>query len=164
MGFLRNYRQRRVSLTGSASLATLATIEWFFQGGRNWTQGAYHGWNGKKCLVGAVQSVRAGQLEDARYWIRQAIAELHPAYAWLPVMQIEAFNDTHSFAEVAEVIARAKQLALASMRQSPPSRASAPEILPPPRRPALTHQPHSGPTIELTLSDDSERVPVKRRD
>jgi hypothetical protein len=158
MGFFRNYRQRRVSLTGPESVATLAAIERFFQGGRNWTRGAYHRMNGKKCVVGAVQSVSGGQLEDARYWIRQAILERHPGYAWLPVMQIESFNDSHSFAEVAEVIARAKQLALASMRQS-----SAPQILPPPRRPALTHQPESErPTIDLTLTD-IERLLVKRR-
>ena len=108
--------------------------------------------NGKKCLVGAVQSVRGGHLEDARYWIRQAIVERHPDLAWLPVMHIEWFNDSHSFAEVAAVIARAKQLALAAARQ--------PEILPP-HRPALTYQPESGSTIGITLTD-AERLPVKR--
>ena len=165
MGFFKNYRQRRLSLTGPESLATLSAIERFFQGGRNWTQGAYHRLNGNKCLVGAAQSMRQGAIDDARYWIRQAIVERHPGYAWLPAMQIEAFNDSHSFAEVARVIERAKELASASAQ--PPAHASpAPvaEILPPLPRPALTHQPgNERPTIKLTLAD-LERVAVKRRD
>jgi hypothetical protein len=157
MGFVKNYWRRRLSLTGPESLATLNAIERFFQGGRNWTQGAYHRANGQKCIVGAVQTVRQGAINDARCWIRQAIAQLHPG--WCAIMPIESFNDSHSFAEVAEVIERAKQLALASMRQSP----QAVEILPPPR-PALTHQPErEAPTINLTLPE-RERVPVKRRD
>lgn len=137
MGFWKDYWQRRVTLTGPESLATLASIERFFEGGRNWTQGAYHRTNGQKCIVGAVQAARHSAIEDARFWIRQAIIERHPRYASLPAMQIEAFNDTHSFAEVAAVIARAKQLALAAARQS--SRQSAPQIMP--QRPALTHEP-----------------------
>jgi len=162
MGFFRNYRQRRVSLTGPESVATLSAIERFFQGGRNWTRGAYHRMNGNKCLVGAAQSVPVGAINDARYWLRQAIVELHPGFAWLPVMQIESFNDSHSFREVAEVIERAKELALASARQSSAS-APAAEILPP-SRPALTYQPESErQTIKLTTAD-LERVAVKRRD
>ena len=152
MGFFKNYRQRRLSLTGPESLATLAAIERFFQGGRNWTQGAYHRLNGDKCIVGAAQSMRVGAIDDARYWIRQAIVELHPGYRWLPVMQIEAFNDSHSFAEVAEVIDRAKQLARAA------------QFSPPPQRPALTYQPEEArPVVELDLAD-LERVAVRRRE
>jgi hypothetical protein len=153
MGFFKNYRQRRVSLTGPESIATLTAIERFFQGGRNWTQGAYHRMNGNKCLVGAAQSVRAAAIDDARYWLRQAIVELHPGFAWLPVMQIEEFNDSHSFAEVAAVIERAKELAAAA-RQS-----SAAEILPP-SHPALTYQPQERVAI-ITVAD-MERVTVKR--
>ena len=149
MGFFKNYRQRRVSLTGPESVATLSAIERFFQGGRNWTQGAYHRMNGQKCLVGAVQSVRQGSIEDARHHLRQAIAELYPGWS-LPGMQIENFNDSHSFREVAAVIERAKQLALGAARQSSAI---------PPQRPALTHQP----IIKLAMAD-LERVAVKRRD
>ena len=96
MGFCKDYWQRRVSRTTPESLATLSAIEWLLQGGKNWTQGVYHALNGKKCLVGAEQTVRQGAINDARYWLRQAIVELHPGYAWLPVMQIEAFNDSDS--------------------------------------------------------------------
>ena len=68
-------------------------------------------------------------------------------------MQIEAFNDNHSFAEVAAVIERAKQLARGAARQVP-APAPAAEILPPLQRPALTHQPESErPTITVTLAD-----------
>jgi hypothetical protein len=157
MGFLKNYWQRRVSLTGPESVATLTAIERFFQGGKNWTQGVYHAGDGRKCMVGAVQSTRAAPIEDARYWLRQAIAERHPY--WLPVMEIERFNDTHSFAEVAQVIERAKQLAMGAARQS-----SAPQILPPSSRPALTHQPEQdqGRAVKVTIAD-LERVAVKRQ-
>lgn len=156
MGFLKNYRQRRVSLTGPESVATLTAIERLFQGGRNWTQGAYHRGDGSKCLVGAVQSVRSSAVDDARYHLRRAIAELYPG--WSPVMQIESFNDSHSFAEVARVIERAKELAMGSARQS-----SAAEILPP--RPALTYQPEDEqrPVVKVSMAD-LERVAVKRRD
>jgi hypothetical protein len=166
MGFFKDYRETRARLTAAESIATLSAMERLFQGGRKWTQGAYHRMNGNKCLVGAAQSVPVGAINDARYWLRQAIVELHPAYAWLPVMQIEAFNDSHSFAEVARVIERAKKLAAASARPAHVSSAPAPaaEILPPSRRPALMHQPESErPTIKLTMRD-LERVAVKRRD
>ena len=63
-------------------------------------------------------------------------------------------------AQFNEVIERAKQLALASIRQSSP----VVELLPPPGRPALTHQPErEGPTITVTLHE-REQVPVKRGD
>jgi hypothetical protein len=161
MGFFTNYRQRRLSLTGPETVATLSAMERFFQGGRNWTQGAYHRLNGTKCLVGAAHSARVGPINDAQYYLSQAIAELHPGFAWLPVMRIEAFNDSRlSFSEVAAVIERAKQLAAGAARQSAPAL----EILPALNRPALTHQPESErPTIKLTMAD-LERVAVKRRD
>jgi hypothetical protein len=153
-GFFKNYRQRRVSVTGPESIATLSAIERFFEGGKYWTQGAYHRLDGTKCLVGAAQSVRTAAIADARYWVGRAIAERYPY--WVPFGQIEAFNDTHSFAEVAEVIERAKQLAAA--RQSP---APAAEI-PPPSRAALTYQPEE--RVEIITMADLERVAVPRRD
>jgi hypothetical protein len=151
MGFWKNYRQRRVSLTGPESIETLSAMEWFFQGGENWTKGAYHRRDGSKCLVGAAQSMRTAAIEDARYWVRQAIAERQGAPVGL--MGIEGFNDSRgSYTEIAAVLARAKQLAAA--RQSP---APVAEILPPDRL-ALTHQPESElPTIKVTLAD-LERV------
>jgi hypothetical protein len=160
MGFFSDYRQRRLALMGPESVATIEAIERFFDGGRNWTRFAYHWW-GKKCVVGALQSMQGGQPEDARYWIRQAIRQLYPGSS-LPIMQIESFNDSHSYDEVAAVIARAKQLALAATWEVRQARAApAAEILPPRRRPALTHQPER-PVDVITLAD-MERVAVKRK-
>ena len=135
MGFIKNYRQRRVSLTALDTVATLSAMERFFQGGSNWTRWAYHRANGSKCLVGAAQSMRQGPINDARYWLRQAIAERAPVAGMLG---IEWFNDTRrSYSEVAEVLARAKQLAAqhqaptpAPVRRLPPP-APVMEILPP---------------------------------
>lgn len=159
MGFLKNYRQRRVSLTAPETVATLSAVERFFQGGNKWTQGTYHRSNGSKCLVGAAQSMRQGAIDDAQYWLRQAIVERHPELAWLPAMQIEWFNDDsrRSYGEIAEVLARAKQLA--AQRQLP---APAPvvEILPP-QRPALP-APDPAPVV-IDLVPASKEPAVWRR-
>jgi hypothetical protein len=146
-----------VSLTGPESIATLSAMERYFgKDGKNWTQDAYHRGDGTKCLVGAARSMRAAAIEDALYWVRLSIGELHPD--WLPFGQIEDFNDSRaSYTEIAEVIARAKQLAAA---HSQASRAA--EILPPPSRAALTHQPQE--RIEIITMADLERVAVRRRD
>ena len=158
MGFWKDYWERRVTLTASDSVATLSAMERFFQDGRNWTRGAYHNHlTGSKCLVGAAQAMKQGAIEDARYWLRQAILERHPGLAWLPVMTIEAFNDSRlSFDEIAAVIARAKELAIQHYRQAhaPPAPV---RLLPAP-----------APVVEIPLGAvdilPPERVAVKRRD
>jgi hypothetical protein len=104
--------------------------------------------------------VRAAPIDDARYWLKRAIAERYPG--WLPFGEIgviESFNDSHSFAEVAAVIERAKQLASAPARQLPPP-APVAQILPPAARPALTYQPQE--RVEIVTMSDLERVAVKR--
>lgn len=148
MGFLKNYRMRRAMLTAPESIDTLSAMERFFQNGKNWTQGTYHASDGSKCLVGAAQSVRTAALEDARFWLQQAIAERQGGIS--PVMGIEGFNDTHSFAEVAAVIKRAKQLALAAHWAQQPQ-----------AHPALSYQPEQDQVVTVTLAD-MERVAAKR--
>ena len=150
MGFLsKGYWQRRVSLTGPESIKTLEGMERFFRDGKNWTQGAYHRPDGTKCLVGAAQSVHVMPVEDARYWLLQAVAERG-------FTSIESFNDSRaSYSEIAEILARAKQLAAAHSQQGP---APAAQNLPP--RPALAYQPEE--RVEVITMADMERVAVKQ--
>src|SRR5271165_4786300 len=151
MGFLDDYRARRVTLTSRESVQTLTAMERLFQGGKNWTQGAYHRLNGQKCLVGAAQSVNVVPIEDARYWLKQAIAERGGGTT------IEEFNDTRaSYREIAEVLARAKQLAAAHALQ-----VSAPvaQILPPPPRPAL---PPPAPVMPVIIDLTPEPAPARK--
>ena len=121
MGFFDNYRQRRLELTGRESAATLEHMQDYFQDGANWTQGMYENANGARCLVGAANHVRVSSIDDAKHWLRLAIAEIAPGVA-----RIEDFNDTRStFAEVAAVIERAKQLAAQSVARAPRAAACA---------------------------------------
>ena len=133
MGVFSGYRERRVSLTGEESLATLLHMENFFQDGANWTQGVYNAANGAKCLVGAANHVRVTSIDDAKYYLRRAIAERGKT----GLFAIERFNDASpSFDEVAAVIDRAKQLAASAGRALPrpePVNALVGEILPPVR-------------------------------
>src|SRR4051812_32095172 len=117
MGFFDSYRKTRVGLTGRESFATLEHMLQFFQDGENWTQNTYHAPNGTKCLVGAADYVRVSSVDDAKHWLRMAIAERDPA-----MTTIEAFNDSRqSFGEIEAVIARAKQLASAANRLPAPA-------------------------------------------
>jgi hypothetical protein len=161
MGFFNSYQQRRVSLTGQESVDTLSYMQDHFQGGANWTQGAYHREDGSKCLIGAANHVRVSAIDDAKYWLRQAIAERTAG----AITSIEAFNDTRDrqFGEIEQVIARAKQLAAAAQLPAPmPVRAlPAPvlhgEILPPVRQ-AL---PAPQPMFEILPSNLRELEPVR---
>jgi len=125
MGFFESYRRRRIATTRPESMATLQYMEDYFRDGANWTQHAYQRADGSRCLVGAANHVRSSPIDDAKFWLRQAIAERAPGIA-----TIEKFNDTRrSYAEIAAVIARAKQLAAAVRR--PALSAPVAEILPP---------------------------------
>jgi hypothetical protein len=139
----------RLALTAAESVKSIGNMETLFNGGANWIQGAYHTADGH-CVVGAAQHVRRTSgdgLDDARYWLRQAIAEKTGGNG-----HIESFNDSReSYSEIAEVMTRAKELALAH-RQGQQA---------PPARPALAYQPEDDHTVTLTL-DDLERV-AKRR-
>jgi hypothetical protein len=151
MSFLKGYWQRRISLTSPESIKTLDAMERFFRDGKNWTQGAYHSPDGTKCLVGAAQSVHVVPIEDARYWLQQAVAERG-------FSSIESFNDSRtSYSEIVEILARAKQLAATHSQQRPAPAAQ--NLLPPPRL-ALAYQPEE--RVEVITMADMERVAVKQ--
>jgi hypothetical protein len=130
MGYFANYAKRRLELTGDESAATLEHMQVYFQDGTNWTQGMYDNASGARCLVGAANHVRVSPIDDAKHWLRLAIAEVAPGAA-----RIEDFNDTRrTYAEVAAVIERARQLAAQSVaRALPAPTAPVVEILPPER-------------------------------
>jgi hypothetical protein len=130
MGIFSAARKRRVALTSRESVATLTSMQDFFGNGANWTQNVYATPDSAaRCLVAAANHVRVSSIDDAKHWLRQAIAEREPA-----IRTIEEFNDTRrTFDEVAAVIARARELALAA--QLPvrvlPAPTSVPQVLPP---------------------------------
>jgi hypothetical protein len=155
MGLFDAYHQRRRQHTTPESVATLSHMEEYFQGGENWTQSVYHGANGAKCLVGAAEHVRVSSIDDAKHWLRQAIAEQTAGV----ITTIEGFNDSRqSFGEIEAVINRAKQLAAAARLPAPVTlRASpAPEILPPVRL-ALPSPERTAPVVI-----DVDAMPVAR--
>ncbi|MGE4046476.1 MAG: hypothetical protein AB7F35_16580 [Acetobacteraceae bacterium] len=151
MGFFENYRQRRAELTGAESADTLTYMLDYLQDGANWTQQMYENANGARCLVAAANHVRVSPIDDAKHWLRLAIAEVAPGVA-----RIEDFNDTRStFAEVAAVIERARQLALAAQARQPVPVA---EILPPRRAarpaPVFLDMPRAQPArVRRSLTD-----------
>ena len=129
MGYFANYSKRRLELTGSESAATLEHMQVYFQDGANWTQGMYENASGARCLVGAANHVRVSSIDDATQFLRLAIAEIAPGAA-----RIEDFNDTRrTYAEVAAVIERARQLAAQSVVRALPAPPVV-EILPPQRQ------------------------------
>jgi hypothetical protein len=154
MGFFKSYRNRMLTHASADSIAALNSIENYFDGGARWIKGAYHTKDGK-CVVGAanhVQQTERLKLANPKHWIRQAIAERQGSVS--PVFGIEGFNDTRaSYSEIAEVMERAKQLALEHRRAQQA-----------PARPALTYQPEDDqrPVVEVSM-DDLERVAVLSR-
>jgi len=117
MAFFDAYRQERAKLSTLESVETLSYMEEYFLDGKNWAQGVYQGAGNTKCLVGAAEHVRTSTIDDAKHWLRQAIAE-HTGGA---IATIEEFNDRQdSFEEVAAVINRAKQLALTTYSPAQP--------------------------------------------
>lgn len=161
MGFSEGYRRCRLEHTGRESAETLKHMQDYYTDEANWTQGMYENANGARCLVGAANHVRVSSLDDAKHYLRLAIAEVMPGAA-----RIEDFNDgCRTFAEVAAVIERARQLAAQSAARvalPPPARAlPAPvaEILPP-RRQA---PPAAAAPVFLDDDPPPSRVRVRRR-
>jgi hypothetical protein len=154
----------RVTVSVESVLETLSAMERFFQGGKRWGRGALHNpFNGNKCLVGAVSSVQASDgntswvpadaIAAARYYIQRAVR------AGGSLGGIEMFNDSRSsFAEIAEVIARAKEMATADALPAP---APVAQIFSPRPLPALSYQPEE--RVEIVTMADLERVAVRRR-
>jgi hypothetical protein len=128
LSYLKGYRDTLVALTRRESVQTLSDMEQFLQGGRNWAQGVYHASNGSACLVGAARSVRKAPIDAAQTLLKEAIAERGK---WSGVLGIELFNDTHSFGDVAAVLARAKELATERARQVPGRRGTQAALSPP---------------------------------
>jgi hypothetical protein len=134
MGFFDDFRRERAKLTGPESVATLDYMEDFLHGGEGWAQGVYTSQNGTRCLVAAADYARSSKVDDAKYFLRQAIAERAPQ-----MRTIEQFNDSRqSFAEIEAVIRRARELARQAQLPVPRPVAALPapvtgEILPPGR-------------------------------
>jgi hypothetical protein len=162
-----------MSINLDSVLQTLDAMERYFRGGFGWGKGSLHDpSNGKKCLQGAVSSVRASDgktswvpheaINAARHYIELAVREhggdFEDGFSGI----IESFNDTRLFyGEIAAVIARAKELATMEyawqMRPPapvveilPPAPARVAQFLPPPlvaqafaARPAVPYQPQN---------------------
>jgi hypothetical protein len=151
-------------------LQTLSAMERFFRrDGKRWARGTLHNpINGSKCLMGALTSVQASSgntswvpadaIGAAEYYLERAVRERgERGLDGTGVMRIVEFNDSRrSFAEIAAVIARAKQLATADLQPSP-----VPQTVGPWSRPALTYQPEE--PVKIITMADLERVAVKRR-
>jgi hypothetical protein len=150
MKFLVNFHQAReetrTSLTATDSAKMLKLVEGFFQNGHKWTKGAYHRGDGTKCLVGAVQHLRANKvvpIDDAEFWLRKAIEERRPGSG----MAIESYNDScASYQDIATLLGRAKQLATARAAANLPPPAEPVAVSPKPL--ALSHETR----IEIDLS------------
>ena len=148
MGFRSSYWKTRLALTGPESVETLRAMQGYFRGGAKWIQGVYHAADGQKCLVGAADHLRASSVDNAKFWLEQAISEKLGRRS-----SIESFNDSRrSYREIAEVVARARQLAVEYHAQQAPTRQ------------ALTYQPEEdqSPVIEVTVAD-LERVALLSR-
>jgi hypothetical protein len=154
-----------VSLEGV--LHTLDAMERRFRGGYGWGRGMLHNRiNGKMCLMGAVGSVRA--TDGRRSWvpseeIAAATCCIREAVRERGFQVVENFNDTRLFyGQIAEVMTRAKQLAMMWYARALPAPSPVPQVaLQPPARPALTYQPEQ--QVEIITLADMERVAVKRQ-
>jgi len=161
MGLINSYRQRRREISGPESVATLDHMMSFFGDGQNWAQHVYQGADGGKCLVGAADHVQVSAIDDAKHWLQQAISEQ------TGLTSIEQFNDkAGSFAEIENILTRAKQLAATATARLPapaPVRAlPAPEILPPVR--AALPSPTGWPApVVIDARPLPRAVPVRAR-
>lgn len=123
MPLFETYRQTRAKLSAPESVDTLSQMQSYFLDGENWAQGVYRGKGDTRCMAGAAEYLRESSIDDAKFWLREAIAERTGG----AIATIEEFNDgQQSFDEVAAVIDRAKQLAAANL----PARLPAPEVTP----------------------------------
>jgi hypothetical protein len=99
------------------SIVVLDLLSDKLDGGRNWTKGRYRS-KGKFCLVGAIRHIRARrQVRDAVYvYLGDAIKDVGCVGGEFLEQQtpIVEFNDSRSsFADISNVIARARQRAQA---------------------------------------------------
>jgi hypothetical protein len=103
------------------SMVVLGMLESFFEGGARWARRTYCAPDGKRCLLGAVDHARCETgLTDNRATeylagainLRQLSRGL-PPLGDTPSVTVIGFNDAirRSYAEVAEVVTKAKELA-----------------------------------------------------
>jgi hypothetical protein len=97
------------ALRGSAreTVAALDQLAALFEGGKRWIRKKECDGKGRFCLRGGIAHIAAG--DYVRYYLKLAIRELAG-----PAMTIPAYNDNApSFASIAYVISRARELASA---------------------------------------------------
>ena len=89
------------------ALQMLDLMEKFFDGGRRWTKGMMSDIRGNRCLLGAMEHIRATAKIDGdgtEFYFKQALPSKYPV--------IPAFNDTaKSYAPIAKLIGQARALA-----------------------------------------------------
>jgi len=150
MGFFSSYRQERAGLTGPESVDTLSHMETFFRDGSKWTRDVYERADGARCLVGAANHVRVSPIDDAKHWLREAIAEQTSG----EITTIERFNDTRqNYGEIAAVIERAKELATLARLPAPARRFALPA-------PAATQVPAVIDMMPVPVALPSRPAPV----
>jgi hypothetical protein len=99
------------ALQGSASetVAALDQLAALFEGGKRWIRKKECDEKGRFCLRGGIAHIAAG--DYVRYYLKFAIRELAG-----PSMTIPVYNDNApSFASIAYVISRARELAAAEV-------------------------------------------------
>jgi hypothetical protein len=109
------------SSVAAQSMIVLGRLESFFDGGSRWARRTYRAPDGKCCLLGAIDHARcaAGLTDDrAMEYLAGAInfrqlAKGLPPLGDTPSVTVMGFNDAfrRSYAEVAEVVTKAKELA-----------------------------------------------------
>lgn len=114
------------NIAGQSALV-LDMVEFYFQGGKRWVPGTWlH--REQRCLLGAVRFVRnqlAYHKDNATDYLARAIRPELAFIArpdWHPASIVIAFNDAprRTYAEVAAVVRKAKELAEADARAGDP--------------------------------------------
>jgi hypothetical protein len=156
-GFRRGRAEAHAVISVGDGGRTLSLIQDFFRNGANWTQGAYHRANGTKCLIGAIEHLGASKAitqAQCRQWIQIAISERQPGARRPESISIEGFNDSRkSYVEVAEVIARARVLAVAHAKKMASelrltaAQKEAPRLPPPVRAQQVAAPAHALPKV-----------------
>jgi hypothetical protein len=104
------------------SALVLDMVEFFFQGGANWGQLTFHQGDGKKCLLGAVQFVQREICctnDCAVDYLAEVMSGGHlrtyrnTSSSFLSRCMVFSFNDTHTYADIATVLRKAREMAAA---------------------------------------------------
>jgi hypothetical protein len=102
-----------LSESARETIAALDQLAALFEGGKRWIRKKECDGKGRFCLRGGTAHIAAG--DYVRYYLKLAIRELAG-----PSMTIPAYNDNApSFASIAYVISRARELAAAEADRQP---------------------------------------------